>query len=171
MKSKAKKFWYCSHCGLKFKRTTKNQTVCNDCKFSTRTNARYWNYTKKCVVCNGEFKAMASTQKYCCQKCRVKAVLKYSSEFSYAKIRFEVFKRDDFRCRYCGRSPSDGAVLEVDHVVPRKLGGENLVDNYVTSCKECNVGKGDCLIDNRRRPRKMLVSNILDEVTPDTAES
>ena len=35
-----------------------------------------------------------------------------------ARLRFEVLNRDGFRCRYCGRSQRDGAVLHVDHVVP-----------------------------------------------------
>lgn len=33
------------------------------------------------------------------------------------KTRFDVFKRDQFRCQYCGRTPPT-VVLEVDHVVP-----------------------------------------------------
>lgn len=40
-----------------------------------------------------------------------------------AQLRFQVLQRDGFRCRYCGRSAQDGAVLHVDHVVPVALGG------------------------------------------------
>lgn len=55
-------------------------------------------------------------------------------------LRFEIFKRDAFTCRYCGkRSPE--AILEVDHVVPRASGGTDDPENLVTSCYECNRGK------------------------------
>lgn len=60
--------------------------------------------------------------------------------------RFEVFKRDDFTCRYCGRKTPD-AVLEVDHVIPVAHGGDDDVTNLVTSCWECNRGKGSTLLD------------------------
>lgn len=57
------------------------------------------------------------------------------------KIRFEVFKRDKFTCQYCGRSAPD-VVLEVDHIKPVAEGGDNDIMNLVTSCAECNRGKG-----------------------------
>lgn len=55
-------------------------------------------------------------------------------------IRFEVFKRDSFRCQYCGRSAPD-VILEVDHIVPVAEGGKNDLLNLVTSCRDCNRGK------------------------------
>jgi hypothetical protein len=56
------------------------------------------------------------------------------------RTRFEVFKRDDFTCRYCGRKTPD-VILELDHVVPVADGGSNDPMNLVTSCWECNRGK------------------------------
>jgi hypothetical protein len=58
------------------------------------------------------------------------------------RVRFEVLIRDGFRCRYCGHGAEDGAVLEVDHVYPRSLGGTDDPTNLVTACKDCNRGKG-----------------------------
>jgi 5-methylcytosine-specific restriction endonuclease McrA len=58
------------------------------------------------------------------------------------KLRFEVLDRDGFRCRYCGRSTDEGAVLQVDHVVPTASGGSTTNDNLVTSCRECSLGRG-----------------------------
>lgn len=55
--------------------------------------------------------------------------------------RFEVFKRDSFTCQYCGRSAPD-VILEVDHIVPVAEGGTNELINLITSCKDCNRGKG-----------------------------
>jgi len=61
------------------------------------------------------------------------------------KIRFEVFKRDNFTCRYCGRKTPQ-VVLEVDHIIPVSKGGTDDMDNLVTSCWECNRGKGATLL-------------------------
>lgn len=77
------------------------------------------------------------------------------------KIRFEVFKRDKFTCQYCGRSAPD-VVLEVDHIKPVSKGGENDLLNYVTSCYECNRGKGarelsdDSLVKKQQRQLQEL---------------
>ena len=57
------------------------------------------------------------------------------------KLRFEVFKRDGFVCQYCGSVPPN-ALLQVDHIAPVALGGENHIDNLITSCQPCNIGKG-----------------------------
>ena len=55
-------------------------------------------------------------------------------------LRFKVFQRDGFQCRYCGRRPPD-VVLHVDHVMPSSAGGESDLTNLVTSCPDCNQGK------------------------------
>lgn len=57
------------------------------------------------------------------------------------KTRFEVFKRDEFVCQYCGATPPR-VVLHVDHIVPVAEGGKNNMDNLITSCEPCNLGKG-----------------------------
>jgi len=57
------------------------------------------------------------------------------------KVRFDVFKRDGFCCAYCGSKPPT-VVLEVDHITPVSAGGSNCLDNLITSCFDCNRGKG-----------------------------
>jgi hypothetical protein len=64
------------------------------------------------------------------------------------KLRFEVFKRDGFKCQYCGKSAPD-IVLHVDHINPVKRGGKNDIMNLITSCLECNLGKGARTIDDK----------------------
>ena len=56
-------------------------------------------------------------------------------------VRFEVFKRDSFTCQYCGKAAPD-VVLHVDHIKPVSRGGENDLLNLITSCADCNLGKG-----------------------------
>lgn len=62
--------------------------------------------------------------------------------------RFEVFKRDGFKCNYCGRGTPD-VVLEVDHIVPQAEGGGDELHNLVTACWDCNRGKGATTLDSR----------------------
>lgn len=57
-----------------------------------------------------------------------------------ARTRFEVFKRDEFACQYCGRCAPD-VVLHVDHIVPVVEGGSNDPINLLTACQDCNGGK------------------------------
>lgn len=57
------------------------------------------------------------------------------------KTRFEVFKRDGFKCQYCGKTSAD-VILEVDHIKPVKESGTNEMINLITSCFDCNRGKG-----------------------------
>lgn len=56
------------------------------------------------------------------------------------RTRFEVFKRDEFTCQYCGAVPPK-VILHVDHIVPVVSGGKNKMDNLITSCQQCNLGK------------------------------
>lgn len=58
------------------------------------------------------------------------------------KTRFEILKRDGFRCRYCGADQTK-SLLQVDHVHPKAKGGGNHESNLVTACFECNQGKKD----------------------------
>jgi hypothetical protein len=63
------------------------------------------------------------------------------------KIRFEVFKRDKFRCVYCGASAPD-VLLQIDHIDPVAGGGSNNILNLVTACFDCNNGKSDRKLDD-----------------------
>ena len=56
------------------------------------------------------------------------------------KTRFDVFKRDEFRCQYCGTSPPS-VILEIDHIKPVSKNGDNSEDNLITACFDCNRGK------------------------------
>lgn len=59
-----------------------------------------------------------------------------------ASLRWSVFARDGFCCRYCGRQAGQDCVeLHADHVVSVADGGDNSFDNLVTACQRCNGGK------------------------------
>jgi hypothetical protein len=56
------------------------------------------------------------------------------------RLRFEILRRDNHACRYCGATAPE-AKLTVDHVVPTALGGADEPANLVAACAACNSGK------------------------------
>ncbi len=58
-----------------------------------------------------------------------------------AERRRRIFARDGHRCVYCARVlPEDQ--LSLDHVEPRRKGGDHSEGNLVTACRACNRAKG-----------------------------
>lgn len=63
-------------------------------------------------------------------------------EYISPKTRWEVMKRDGFKCKKCGKTHEDER-LEVDHVIPASKGGTSEESNLEALCVTCNRGKGD----------------------------
>lgn len=61
-------------------------------------------------------------------------------------LRFEVFKRDSFKCQYCG-AEAPSVLLHIDHIKPVAGGGTNELTNLITACMPCNLGKRDVSLD------------------------
>ena len=73
------------------------------------------------------------------------------------RIRFEVFKRDDFTCVYCGQRPPN-VLLQADHLIPVKEGGSDDITNLVTSCSTCNAGKGAIPLSDTTRAERAIAN-------------
>jgi 5-methylcytosine-specific restriction endonuclease McrA len=59
-----------------------------------------------------------------------------------AFTRRNLYRRDGFRCMYCGHRPHSHQ-LTIDHVIPRSRGGNSVWENCVTACLKCNARKAD----------------------------
>jgi hypothetical protein len=61
------------------------------------------------------------------------------------RLRFLVMRKDNFKCKSCGRSPASDPkiVLHVDHIKAWANGGETVLENLQTLCSICNIGKSD----------------------------
>lgn len=72
-----------------------------------------------------------------------------SSEFlnsvEWKRLRFVALSSYDRKCVCCGATPESGAVLNVDHIKPRRLFPELALelDNLQILCADCNQGKGN----------------------------
>jgi 5-methylcytosine-specific restriction endonuclease McrA len=94
-------------------------------------------------------------------------------------IRYEVLKRANYRCELCGMNAEDKA-LEVDHIIPKSLGGKDDLTNYQALCYTCNASKGnrddvdlyaaridyghietDCLFCDAYNDREVVAENTL----------
>jgi hypothetical protein len=69
------------------------------------------------------------------------------------RARFEIFKRDGFRCQYCGLTPPN-VILHLDHILAVANGGSNEDLNLITSCQSCNLGKSDVPLERVIEPLK-----------------
>jgi hypothetical protein len=61
-----------------------------------------------------------------------------------AATRNQVRRRAGYRCEYCGlhEDQSPLAALHVEHILPRKHSGTDLLDNLALACIDCNLHKG-----------------------------
>ena len=57
----------------------------------------------------------------------------------YREQRERVFMRDGRSCQLCG---TDEGEMHIDHIIPRKSGGDHSLDNLRVLCKSCNLRKG-----------------------------
>lgn len=64
-----------------------------------------------------------------------------------ASKRSTVRDRAGDACEYCGRRASESPLipLQIEHVIPRKHGGGDDLENLALSCAECNLHKGSNL--------------------------
>lgn len=78
---------------------------------------------------------------------RIPKIIKLTKydKLPYMRITFNrqrIYQRDKYTCQYCGRQPgSEG--LNLDHVLPRALGGLTTWENVVCACIQCNTKKAD----------------------------
>lgn len=61
-------------------------------------------------------------------------------KYAWTKQRWLALERDDFTCQYCGQRAPD-VTLHVDHKVPVVDGGTDDLENLVTACAACNLGR------------------------------
>ena len=101
------------------------------------------------------FKTTKFGESYCSKSCKEKKQEERKIKLGspYLKKRFIILTRDNFTCQYCGRSVKEGVILEIDHIDPKSNGGENKTDNLITSCKDCNIGKRDILLEAHNKKK------------------
>ena len=69
----------------------------------------------------------------------------FLSSYEWRKVRMQALKKYGPKCMCCGATPATGAVMNVDHIKPRKLFPSLALDvsNLQILCHDCNHGKGN----------------------------
>lgn len=91
------------------------------------------------------------------------------------RLRYEILRRDNNACRYCGASAPD-VKLAIDHVIPVALGGSDEPSNLVTACEPCNSGKSATPadspivsdVDTRAAQWASAMKQVADEINADS---
>lgn len=153
----------CKECGKEVSKKfgTRTEYCSRECRDKKNLqNLKYpnaeWKTKRICLYCEKEFNPVGPSHKLCSIKCRTifnsfdfKVQNNGASNSGWMKLRFEVFKRDNFTCRYCGRNVKEDKIkLHCDHISPKNKGGKDVLNNLVTACMECNLGKKDVLLEN-----------------------
>lgn len=69
-----------------------------------------------------------------------KAILRKSTRQIDARVSWNVYRRDNYTCRYCGRNDIP---LTVDHLILWEDGGPSIEGNLVACCRKCNKVRGN----------------------------
>jgi 5-methylcytosine-specific restriction endonuclease McrA len=149
--------------------------------------------TTTCQYCGKEFyyeyRNPWSRPRVCSSDCRRDSkILRLENKFQpeesdliVTRSKYVVFKRDGFKCFYCGVSSiKDGVKLEVDHLVPITSHGVSTISNLVTACESCNCSKSGTVFTkeelhdlqeevNRRNVSSGLKEDLLVKVCERTA--
>lgn len=78
---------------------------------------------------------------------------------------WNVFRRDDYTCRYCGKND---VPLTVDHIVLWEHMGATVEDNLISACRKCNKTRGNMMYDDwieseyykKNVPQGLIFANI-----------
>lgn len=99
----------------------------------------------------------------------VKALVRKTTRVIEQGISWRVYKRDGYKCRYCGK---EGIPMTVDHLVLWEDGGPSIEENLVTSCRKCNKRRGSTqYADWLNDPYYLSVSNNLTDDERDLNEA
>lgn len=95
----------------------------------------------------------------------VKAMARKSQRNIDQSVSWKVWKRDSYRCRYCGNGDTP---LTVDHLVLWEEMGPSIESNLLSACKKCNKVRGNLKYDAwLQHPHYLQVSKRLDQATRD----
>jgi hypothetical protein len=82
--------------------------------------------------------------------------------YEWKQIRLMALKKYGAKCMCCGATPESGAIMNVDHIKPRKLFPSLAldIDNLQVLCHECNHGKGNWDMTDWRTDNSQLKENV-----------
>lgn len=85
----------------------------------------------------------------------------FLDSYEWKKVRMQALKMYGAKCMACGATPASGAVMNVDHIKPRKIFPALALDikNLQILCHDCNHGKGNWDMTDWRTPEQAALTN------------
>lgn len=92
-----------------------------------------------------EYEKYAAGKKFFSSSLAFVATDEFLESFEWRRVRMLAIKKYGAKCMCCGVTPAEGAVMNVDHIKPRKKFPELALnmDNLQILCHDCNHGKGN----------------------------
>lgn len=165
---RTKHIYTCQTCGLTFHRSVKKTVTPHYCSRKCMTIAKRKEWKKDfncfCLFCNkGMYRSNSSIRngegKFCSRICKglfqegknpkdgsTATYPHYYSKAKWRKIRKEILDRDSHKCISCGITSDKKGFLQVNHILPRQLGGLDVPKNLETLCKVCHSKKDHSLL-------------------------
>lgn len=95
----------------------------------------------------------------------IKAIVRKTTRIIEQGISWRVYKRDEYKCRYCGK---DGIPMTVDHLILWEEGGPSIEENLVTACRKCNKTRGNT--SYAKWLKDPFYTRVSQGLTPETRE-
>ena len=148
----------CLHCGVAFHSYQPNAKWCSQaCRSSQMPRVPHFRGPFTCHKCRREYltrsRGGGEGEKYCSRECyfgRPEVRRKPQRVKERGLNPYEIFQRDAWRCRLCGketprtlRGTTDPRAPEQDHIVPLSLGGIHAPSNLQCLCRACNSSKSN----------------------------
>ena len=98
-------------------------------------------------------------------------ILKYYVKLPFKRAvanRKNILRRDNYKCQYCGIDLCDKTAT-LDHIIPKSKGGASNWVNLVTSCKDCNLYKGnrtpkEAKMELKNKPKEPSYGFLFDQM-------
>ena len=85
-----------------------------------------------------------------------------AGHYSARELRRRLILEAGMKCQGCGWVPHHEEYLEVDHRVPKSLGGKDSLNNRVLLCSPCNSAMGNRLTLRELRERRLQENRMAD---------
>ncbi len=113
-------------------------------KIRVKCNKTYTSPQGRITQCDYKMYGMGNIQELSQKKREIEVTrdfIEYERSLVDDSLRYDVMKRDGFKCQICGCTVNDGVKLHVDHIKPVSKGGRTVMSNLRTLCERCNLGK------------------------------
>ena len=91
------------------------------------------------------------------QNPEISGVAYQRGELQGYEVREYLLEKWDCKCTYCG---AEHVPLEVEHIIPRSMGGSNRVSNLTLACVSCNQAKGNRSVEDFLKDKPEVLRRI-----------